>query len=313
MKKRTNMKRAEIFTALLFLALIVNLAASVTWIQAASQTISVKGSANRTVTVGKKFELEIQELKSVSDKYLKWTVSDTSIAAYEDKDRYGDDIDLIAKKAGMTKVTCENTKTKEKAVFTITVKNGTSSNTGKITLVGDAKRTVTEKQEFELRVKRSNGAKERNLRWTIANDKIVRFEDIDDANEGDDEMEFVAKKAGTTTIKCTDTATNQSVSFTITVKKAKAATESLTIVGNKTRTVKLRKEFELKVKRANGIKERDLRWSIADTSIVNFEEWNDANEGDDEMEFIALAAGTTTIKCTDTKNKKSVTFTITVR
>ena len=184
--------------------------------------------------------------------------------------------------------------------------NAEAKTTKTITRIGTKSRTVKAGQEFELKVKKARGVKEKNLKWSISNSKIVAFEDND---RYDDEMDFIAKKAGTTKITCKNTKTGEKITFSITVKKG--STTAISRVGAKTRTVGIGREFELEVKRASKVKKRDLKWTIKDTSIVDFEDPHDSIY-DDEMEFVAKKKGTTTIKCTNVKTKKSVSFTIKV-
>ncbi|MGN0355114.1 MAG: hypothetical protein ACI4EI_08575 [Muricoprocola sp.] len=87
-----------------------------------------------------------------------------------------------------------------------------------ITRFGTKKFTVTKGTDFELKVLKTNQVNDQDLKWSIKNKSIVAFENPADESDGDDEQDFVALKAGTTTITCQNTATNEKVTFTIQVK-----------------------------------------------------------------------------------------------
>lgn len=171
--------------------------------------------------------------------------------------------------------------------------------------VASVKKTIRKGDTFELKAKLTPyNADDNYLDWSIAKGKnVVRFADSD---RHDDEVEFRALKAGTAKISCQIRGTDIKSTITVKVKKADA-TGKITRVGAKERTVSIHREFELKVKKAGGVKERNLKWTIGDTSIVRFD---DDDVHDDEMEFQALKAGTTKIKCTNTATKKTVTFVV---
>ncbi len=170
--------------------------------------------------------------------------------------------------------------------------------------------TVTVGHTVDLKVRTTPAdADDDYLKWTIVKGKkYVRFEDSD---RYDDEMEFYAVKAGTATVRCQIVGTDKKVTFKITVKKA-STTKKITAVGSKTKTVNAGSEFELEVKKYKGLSDRKLTWSIADQSIVGFEDDDPDDRHDDEIELIAYKAGTTTVTCKNTLTKQKVTFTITV-
>ena len=86
----------------------------------------------------------------------------------------------------------------------------------KITAVTKTTKTVRIGKDFDLEVNKYAGLKDRYLKWSIGNKKIVRFDD--DERVGD-EVEFKAIKVGKTTVTCTNTKTNQKITFTINVVK----------------------------------------------------------------------------------------------
>ena len=71
-------------------------------------------------------------------------------------------------------------------------------------------------------------------------------------------------------------------------------------------------ELEVKKTRGKGVKDRQLKWTVEDSSVLAFEDMDDGIY-DDEMEFVGMKPGKTTVTCTNTANKEKVTFTITVK
>lgn len=167
---------------------------------------------------------------------------------------------------------------------------------------------VTAGKEFELKVRMAPGnADDDFLTWEIVSgEKYVRFEDRD---LRDDEVELIAMKAGTAKVQCSIPGTDEKVTFTVKVKKAPKAAKKIKACGRLNRTVEKGDDFELKVKKYPGLKDRQLKWSIQDTDIVTFDER--IHTGDD-MEFEARKAGTATITCTNKKTKQKISFIIKV-
>ena len=143
-----------------------------------SKGIEREGSAKRTVYVGKSFELEVEKGKKLRDNDLYWSVGNSKIVKIVDKDRTDDEIDLKAVKTGKTKVYCKNKVTGNKLSYTITVK------------------------------KASKGISR------VGNTSIVGFDDDD---RYDNEMEFIARNAGTTKIYAKNTKTGNSIAYTVNV------------------------------------------------------------------------------------------------
>ncbi len=85
------------------------------------RTIAAKGSATRYEEVYDDFDLEVRKLAAVSNKYLKWTIADKKIVGFGSSRTKGPEAEFVAKKVGTTKITCTNTRTKEKIVFTVKV------------------------------------------------------------------------------------------------------------------------------------------------------------------------------------------------
>ena len=169
------------------------------------------------------------------------------------------------------------------------------------------KKTVKKGTHFELYARVSPyNAEDDSLVWSIVKGKnIIRFEDYD--RDGD-EQEFVALKKGTAKVCCQIRGTNKKVYTTIVVKKA-SSKGTIKRIGPKTRTIAVGEDFDLEVRKSAGVINRNLKWSIKNTSVVRFDDYD--RYGDD-VEFRAVSAGTTKITCKNKKTKKSVSFTIKV-
>lgn len=175
-------------------------------------TIKAVGSKSRTFRAGQEFELKVRASSNVDDDDLRWKVeSGKKVVRIDDDDPFDDEMEFIALKEGTAKISCTVRGTKKKVTFKITVKKPANS---KIVRRGPEKRTVYLGQEFELEVARKNVA-ERYLRWKIADEDILMFED--GYADHDDEIDFIAVGVGTTKVTCTNTLTGKSVSFTVQV------------------------------------------------------------------------------------------------
>ena len=206
--------------SLMFVFMLILTAVSFTTVRADSDDVRPRKVKlkNLTVNKGSKFELRAKlSPTNADDDYLVWSVvkGKKVIRFVDSEDRYGtDDVEFRALKKGTAKVCCRIKGTKKKAYATIKVKEEKKTK-GTIKRVGKQNRTVEVGEEFELKVKKS-GVKDRYLKWTISDKKIVSFDDDD--RYGDD-MEFKAKKKGTVTITCTNTHTKKKVSYKIKVVK----------------------------------------------------------------------------------------------
>lgn len=171
------------------------------------------------------------------------------------------------------------------------------------------KKTVKKGTHFELYARVSPyNADDDSLVWSIVKGKnVIRFEDYDIVRDGD-EQEFVALKKGTAKVCCQIVGTNKKAYTTIVVKKA-SSRGTIKRIGPKTRTISVGDDFDLEVRKSAGVRNKNLKWSIKNTSIVRFDEYN--HYGDD-VEFRAIAAGTTKITCKNKKTGKSVSFTVKV-
>ena len=84
----------------------------------------------------------------------------------------------------------------------------------------------------------------------------------------------------------------------------------LTREGKKKRSIIKGKIFELEVDKPESVKDKNLTWSIKDSSIVTFA---GKERHDDDIKFKALKAGTTKITCRNTKTDKKISFNIVVK
>ena len=96
--------------------------------------------------------------------------------------------------------------------------------------------------------------------------------------------------------------------------KASSPNKTICAKGSLKRSIRVNGELELEVKKTKGkgVKDRQLKWTVKDSSILAFEDKDDGIY-DDEMEFVGMKPGKTTVTCTNTANKEKVTFTITVK
>ena len=142
--------------------------------------------SKRSVAQGKKFEVKAQTSPyDAEDDYICWEiVSGKSYVRFEDSDRSGDDMDFVAVKPGTAKIRCYvYGKNKDRYGDTIKV-------------------SVTEaKKDYSLR-KSGDSIKEKQLKWKISNPDIVDFANWKKTGH---EVDFYAKKYGTTKITCSYT------------------------------------------------------------------------------------------------------------
>lgn len=168
-----------------------------------------------TVYVGETFELKVKTTPvDADDDALKWSiVSGKKLVKFADADdeRDGDDMEFKALKAGKAKICCQIKGTNQKTYAVITIKTAPKAK-GTIKAVGSKVRTVEVGDDFELKVKKFSGVKNSHLKWYIKDKSIVAFEDDDIT---DDDVEFEARKVGTTKITCKNRKTKKSISFTI--------------------------------------------------------------------------------------------------
>lgn len=166
--------------------------------------------------------------------------------------------------------------------------------------------------EFEIRANvKPLYAEDDYIRWQIVSGKsCVKFTDYD--HDGD-EVDLKAVKAGTAVVRCY-VAGKDKTKYGDTIKiKVKGGSKNyyLAETGSLTKHEEVRDDFDLEVRKGSKIKNSQLKWSIADTSIVDFVYGNTGKH----VEFYAKKVGTTkiTCKCTNANAKpKKITYTVKV-
>lgn len=184
---------------------------TVTVKQANKYGIKMVGSKTRSVYAGSGLELKVTKGSALREDQIKWTIANTSILKYEDGERYGDDIEVIGLKKGTTKVTVQNLKTGAKGSYTVTVKMPSSYG---IKMVGSKTRTIEAGDDVELRVSKGSALANSQIKWTISNTSILRFED--GINKGQS-VEVEGIRSGTAKVTVQNLATGAKGSYTIKV------------------------------------------------------------------------------------------------
>ncbi len=261
--------------------------------------------SSKTMYVGSTYEISTKTTPSESDEdYLYWSiVSGKNVVRFAERERYDDDIKIKALKTGTAKIRCRIKGTNR--YDTITIKVIRKKYSYAFYRVGKTTRTVEVGDDFELKVKKTTGLKDNDLKWSIQNSKILRFEDRDVT---DDEVELEARRAGTTYVTCYNKKTKTKLTYKIKVNRKKY-TYAFYRVGNATRRVEVGDDFELKVRKTSGLKDSHLKWSIQNSKILRFE---DRDVTDDEVELEARRVGTTYVTCYNSKTKKKINYKIQV-
>lgn len=182
----------------------------------------------------------------------------------------------------------------------------------KVTLA-QSKRSVAQGKKFEVKARTSPyEAEDDYICWEIVSGKAsIKFEDSD--RTGDD-MDFIAVKPGTATIRCYIYGKDKDRygdTIKVTVTSAKKD-YSLKKSGSSVTYEEVWDDFDLEVKKGRSIKENQLTWKISNPDIVEFANWKKTGH---EVEFFAKKCGTTKITCNYTNSKgdtKSVVYTVKV-
>ncbi len=187
----------------------------VTIVNAHERSISKK-----TVSVGEKFELEANVNRGAEDDYLTWKIiSGKKVVRFVRNEKYGEDAELVAKKAGTAKVQVYAKGRHGKNVkdtITIKVKKASSSGGRIYAKEGETVEYEEAYDDFDLEVRKSKASiKESQLQWHIGDRNIVDFAG---GRTTGHEVEFYAKQPGTTTVTCRYVVSGKeisSVTFTI--------------------------------------------------------------------------------------------------
>lgn len=199
----------------LFLSAVLTVSAAYAGIK--PKKISRIGTASRTVMVGDELELKVNvKPLYADDDYLRWKItSGKDVVRFDDYDTHDDEADFRALKAGTAKIRCyiKGKEASTKISFTIKVKNPNPTDQT-ITRVGPATQMSEAYDDIELEVKKSGGIAESQLEWSIADTKILQFDELKHTGH---EMEFRTLKPGTTTVTCQIKGTDKKVTFTVKV------------------------------------------------------------------------------------------------
>ena len=177
----------------------------------------------------------------------------------------------------------------------------------------ESRKSIAQGRKFELRTQTTPyDADDDYICWEIVSGSdCVTFEDYDQTGE---DMDFIAVKPGTATIRCYVYGKNKTTSgdtITITVTKAKGD-YSLKRADAPAKYEEIGDDFDLEVRAGHSIKNSSLKWEIKDQRIVTFASGIQTGR---EVEFYAKRTGTTKITCSYTNSKgakKTVTYTVNV-
>lgn len=190
------------------------------------------------------------------------------------------------------------------AVSPVDAYTDSSLGSNKIGKIGSSTKTFYKGNEFELEVRKGVKVKDSNIKWTIGNTSVVKFDDDD---RYDDEIELRAVGKGTTKVTANNLLTGGKIVYTVTVKNP---AYTISRVGAKDRTVRVGNEFELKVKKNGGIQDKDLYWTTSNKNIVKV---IDDDRSDEEIELRATGKGTAKITCKNKITGGKIVYNVTVK
>ena len=166
--------------------------------------VSIAQSAKK-VSQGKEFEIRAKVTPiDAEDDYIRWEIiSGKKYVKFEDRDRTGDEMDFIAVKPGKAKIRCYvYGKNKERYGDTIKVSVTEAKKDYSLRKSGASVKYEEVWDDFDLEVKKGDSIKENQLKWKISNPDIVDFANWKKTGH---EVDFYAKKCGTTKITCSYT------------------------------------------------------------------------------------------------------------
>jgi aspartate 1-decarboxylase len=170
--------------------------------------------------------------------------------------------------------------------------------------IGSTTKTVYKGDDFEIEVRKGTQVRDNDIRWSIGNTSIVKFDDDD---RTDDEIELRAVGTGTTKVTAKNLLTGGTLTYTVKVNSPK---KLISRVGDKARTVKAGYEFELKVSKLGGIQDSDLYWSTSNSEVVKVV---DDDRSDETIELKAVKAGKANVSCKNKITGGYITYNITVQ
>ena len=166
--------------------------------------VSIAQSAKK-VSQGKEFEIRAKVTPiDAEDDYIRWEIiSGKKYVKFEDRDRTGDEMDFIAVKPGKAKIRCYvYGKNKDRYGDTIKVSVTEAKKDYSLLKSGASVKYEEVWDDFDLEVKKGDSIKENQLKWKISNPDIVDFANWKKTGH---EVDFYAKKCGTTKITCSYT------------------------------------------------------------------------------------------------------------
>ena len=145
MKKNSMMK----FMALAFVGTLALTPISANAGTRKPTSISKISATKKTVTVGKKFELEVStKQRNVNDNYFVWTTSNKNVVRITERDNTDDDMEFKAVGEGTATITCKIKGTNIKKTCKVTVKK--ASTKAYISVDDDGKGYITvELRDYE--------------------------------------------------------------------------------------------------------------------------------------------------------------------
>jgi len=269
--------------------------------------ISREGSSTKNMKVNKYLELEVDKGDRVRDSDLWWSVSSgTSVVKITSSDKSDEDITIKGLKAGTAKVKCKNKRTGGSLVYTIKVtKAGSISAADKINYVGSKTKNLKVDNSIELDVKKGSAVKDSNLWWSVSSGTSVVK--IISSDRSDDDITIKGLKTGTAKVNCKNYKTGGSLVYTI--KVTGVGSYKIAKVGSSTKTVELGEDEELKVVKGSGLSQNQIKWSIADTSILGFEDGDNVGS---EIEIVGKKLGTTKVTVKNLYTGGSLVYTVKV-
>jgi len=180
-------------------------------VKKATNKISIVGSKNRTYNTGAEFDLAVKLGGKINENKVKWTIGNTAIVGYDDDDRYDNEMEFYAKKAGTTKITAKNLLTGGSIIYNVTVKGPGAYNLVKI---GNLTKTVEVGDDLDVKVSKGASLRTDQINWTVGNPSILGFENGDTVGTA---VEVVGLKAGTTKLYANNAHTGKYLVYTIKV------------------------------------------------------------------------------------------------
>lgn len=183
-------------------------------VKSPSNTISRVGDKSKSLKEGKQLELSVKKNGNFDDSNLEWVIADSSIVRFEDNEIHDNEVEIIGLVPGKTTVTCKNLLTGGKIDYNITVKKDTSGYL--ISRVGNKTKYVEKGDDIDVRVSAGSKLGNDQIKWTISNTSILRFEDGDNYGPS---VEVEGRKTGTVKLTAKNLHTGGKIVYTIKVTR----------------------------------------------------------------------------------------------